>query len=244
MLAEIYGRETGCCGGRGGSMHLYDAGAGVLASVPIVASSIPLGVGAALASKQQGGAWISVAFLGDGSAEEGVFHESANFASVHDLPVIFVVENNLYSVYTPLRDRQPGRPLNDLAKAHGVEAYCADGNDVVSVHLVAAEAVKKARHGHGASMIFVDTYRWREHCGPNYDNDIGYRTPQEFEKWKAKCPVRVFEERLLKASIINEEVIENINKNLTAEIDEAFSFAIKSPFPKPETGGAEVYAER
>lgn len=130
MLGEIYGRATGCCGGRGGSMHLFDEEAGVLSSVPIVGSSIPVGVGAALAFQQRHESHVSMVFLGDAATEEGVFHESMNFASVHNLPVVFFVENNFYSVYTPLKDRQPNRPLSAYANTHTMATATVDGNNV------------------------------------------------------------------------------------------------------------------
>ena len=173
MLAEIYGRATGCCGGRGGSMHLFDKEAGVLASVPIVGSTIPIGVGAALTFVQLGSPRVSLIFLGDAATEEGVFHESMNFASLHNLPVIFFIENNLYSVYTSLKERQPKRPLTAYAQAHVMRATEVNGNDVLAVRSVTEEFVGEARLGKGPGLIVAETYRWLEHCGPNYDNDLG-----------------------------------------------------------------------
>ncbi len=242
MLAEIYGKAAGCCGGRGGSMHLFDDKAGVLASVPIVASAIPIGVGAALAAKQRCENRVCVAFLGDASLEEGAFHESANFAALHRLAVVFFVENNLYSVYTHLGDRQPQRPMTDLARAHGLPARHADGNDVLAVLEVAEEAVARARDGGGPSLIVADTYRWREHCGPNYDNDLGYRSPEEFEAWKALCPVRRFAETLRRDGMLDEQEDQRITQELGAEIEAAFAFAKEAPFPEPKTAGDRVYA--
>ncbi|HLN08988.1 MAG TPA: thiamine pyrophosphate-dependent dehydrogenase E1 component subunit alpha, partial [Xanthobacteraceae bacterium] len=197
MLAEIYGRSTGCCGGRGGSMHLFDDEAGVLASVPIVGSFIPLGTGAALSYRLANQDRVCIVFLGDGATEEGAFHESVNFAAVHRIPVIFFVENNLYSCYTGLADRQPNRPLSDLARAYGIPSAQVDGNDVLAVHATTAPAVSRARAAKGPTLIVADTYRWREHCGPNYDNDIGYRTVDEFHAWRARCPVESHAKRLL-----------------------------------------------
>jgi len=235
MLAEIYGKAAGCCGGRGGSMHLFDTDAGVLASVPIVGSSVPLGVGAALAFQQRGEDNVAIAFLGDGSLEEGVVHESMNFAARFRLPVVFFVENNFFSVYTPLDQRQPDRALSDVAGAHGLPAEAVDGNDVLAVQAATETAVARARAGDAASVIVAETYRWREHCGPNYDNDLGYRTEEEFQAWKARDPVAVFEAQL-------GLVTDGMRAEIMAEIDAAFAFAQAAPFPDGATAGDRVYA--
>jgi TPP-dependent pyruvate/acetoin dehydrogenase alpha subunit len=180
MMAEIYGKATGCCEGKGGSMHLLDLSVGYLGSTPIVGSTIPIGVGAAFGARMKGEERVTVVFFGEGATEEGVFHEAANFASLKKLPVVFVCENNLYSVYSPMSVRQPdGREVFNLAKGHGIESRQGDGNDVAEVYELAGEAVEKARRGGGPSFLEFKTYRWREHCGPNFDNDIGYRTEAE-----------------------------------------------------------------
>ncbi len=240
MLGELMGKTTGCCGGRGGSMHLFDAGAGMLLSLPIVAASIPVGVGAALAMKQRGNGGVAVIYLGDASLEEGVFHESANFAALHSLPAIFVCENNLYSVYTPLRERQPDRPLYGLGRAHGIPSEEIDGNDIEAVWRSAASAVARARDGGGPSFIQADTYRWREHCGPNYDNHIGYRTEAEFQSWKALDPIHRLRERIGKEMTDADE--SNLRREITAEITREFDAAEAAPYPDPSTISARVYA--
>jgi pyruvate dehydrogenase E1 component alpha subunit len=242
MMAEIHGKATGCCGGRGGSMHLFDIAAGVLASVPIVASSIPLAVGAALAFRQRGEDNVALAFLGDGSIEEGVFHESANLAVLFRLPVVFFAENNLFSVYTHIRDRQPARPLANAAKAHAMAADHIDGNLVVDVFNATDAAVQRARSGNGPTLIVADTYRWREHCGPNYDNDIGYRSAADFEAWKERCPVATFENYLINQGILDAKAKSAMDKEIAAEIAAAFDFAKAAPFPDPATAGDGVYA--
>jgi TPP-dependent pyruvate/acetoin dehydrogenase alpha subunit len=241
MMAEIYGRETGCCGGRGGSMHLFDDDAGVLLTLPIVASSIPIAVGAAFALRQQGSDALAVAFVGDGSVEEGVFHESMNLAAVHSLPVLFILENNLFSVYTNLDARQPKRPLTDLGTAHGVHSGAADGNDVEAVFNMTKAAAARARAGQGPSLLVFDTYRWREHCGPNYDNDIGYRTEAEFQSWKLKCPLTSLQRKLESAGKLSDAAATGMNSELMAEIDAAFDFADASPFPALPTAKDFVY---
>ncbi len=242
MIAEIHGKAAGCCGGRGGSMHLFDPAAGVLASVPIVASSIPLAVGAALAFRQRGEDNVALAFLGDGSIEEGVFHESANLASLFRLPVVFFAENNLFSVYTHIRDRQPARPLADVAKAHAMAADHVDGNRVVEVFKATEAAVQRARSGNGPTLIIADTYRWREHCGPNYDNDIGYRSEADFEAWKGRCPVAGFKKHLIDQGVLDAKTQGAMDKEIAAEIEAAFEFAKSAPFPDPATAGDRVYA--
>jgi len=242
MLSEIYGKETGCCGGRGGSMHLFDKKAGVLASVPIVGSTIPLGVGAALTFQQRDEPRVSMIFLGDAATEEGVFHESMNFASLLKLPVVFFVENNLYSVYTHLRDRQPQRPLTAYAKAHEIPSASIDGNDVLVVRKVVQEMVERARQNEGPSLIVADTYRWREHCGPSYDNDLGYRTMSEFKHWEHLCPVKKLREHLISLGILNDKIEASLTETIETEINEAFDSARKAPFPSPESAGLRVYA--
>lgn len=242
MLAEIYGKATGCLGGRGGSMHLSDPDKGLIASVPIVASSIPLAVGTALSDQIDGNNNVSVTFFGDASVEEGVFHESANFASLRKLPVIFVCENNLYSVYTPLKDRQPQRPLTDLAVAHGMHSIHVDGNDVLAVFNASQEAVARAREGKGPTFLLLDTYRWREHCGPGFDNHIGYRTEAEYETWHTRCPIEASRANLQGQKLLSQAEEHALMAGFKHEIDMAFEFAKSAPLPEPSWAAAHVYA--
>jgi pyruvate dehydrogenase E1 component alpha subunit len=242
MLAEIYGKAAGCVGGRGGSMHLMDIEKGVVASVPIVGSSIALAVGSALADKRAGRSHVTAAYFGDASVEEGVFHESANFAALHKLPIIFVCENNLYSVYTPLRARQPSRPLTDLAKAHDIAIWHGDGNDVTEVHRMTKVAVDRARKGKGPGFLLFDTYRWREHCGPNYDNTIGYRTEAEFKRWQRRDPIQRLARQLKSAGQLSAEREKEIAAEIAAEIDAAIDFARSTPLPTPMQAALHVYA--
>jgi TPP-dependent pyruvate/acetoin dehydrogenase alpha subunit len=240
MFAEICGKEAGCVGGRGGSMHLMDIGKGMMASIPIVASSIPLAVGSALADKRMRSDKVTVVFIGDASIEEGVFHESANFAVLHSLPVVFVCENNLYSVYTHLNQRQPDRPLTNVALAHGMHAVHGDGNDVEACFDLTAAAVRRARDGQGPSFILLDSYRWREHCGPSFDNHIGYRTEAEFRDWEQRCPLRRLHARLGDALTAERE--QQMTTEIGREIEAARAFAREAPLPDPSTAGMHVYA--
>jgi TPP-dependent pyruvate/acetoin dehydrogenase alpha subunit len=242
MLAELYGKAAGCCGGRGGSMHLFDTAAGVLLSLPIVGSSIPIGVGAALAFRQQGRDSVAVIYLGDAALEEGVYHESANFAALRGLPAVFVCENNLYSVYTPLDERQPARPLVEMGRAHGLACCHVDGNDVRAVLRASTEAVDQARGGGGASFILADTYRWREHCGPNYDNDLGYRSEQEFQAWRKRDPIARHRRLLTEAGVLDADQEAAMVRDIEDEIAEAFAFAKAAAYPEAETAGEGVYA--
>lgn len=243
MIAELYGRQTGCCQGKGGSMHLIDLSVGMLGAVPIVGSTIPIGVGAAFGTVLRGSPKLVVVFLGDGAMEEGAFHESANFAALKKLPVLFVCENNFFSVYSPLEVRQPAnREIVEVAKAYGMKEWQGDGNDVEEVYRITGEALKEVRSGCGPAFLEFKTYRWREHCGPAYDNDLGYRSPREFEEWRRRCPVKNFEEKLLRERILNTAAIQKMKEAILTELDQAFQFAWESPYPAKELLGKDIYA--
>ena len=243
MLAEMYGRATGCAGGKGGSMHLIDLTVGFKGAAPIVGSTIPISVGAAFAAKYKGEPTVTVSFFGEGSTEEGVFHEAANFAVLHQLPVVFVCENNLYSVYSPLDVRQPeGREVFEQARSYGMPALKADGNNAVEVYTHAQEAVERARAGGGPTFLEFTTYRWREHSGPNFDNDIGYRTEEEFLEWQRHDPVSALEQELLGSGTLAQGDPEQIASELRAEIDAAVEFAQSSPYPPESELLSNVYA--
>lgn len=241
MLAEFYGKETGCSGGRGGSMHLIDVAAGFLGSTPIVGSTIPIAVGAALAAAMRGESRVVAVFFGDGATEEGVFHESVNFAALRGLPVLFVCENNLYSVHSPLSVRQsPRRDLTAIADANGLASARLDGNDVELVYAAAIEAVERGRAGEGPTLLELDTYRWRTHCGPGYDGDLGYRTEVELEAWRERDPVAGAKRQLLAEGAYAVE-LERVEVEIETEIDEAVTFAKESPFPDPANALEDVY---
>ena len=242
MLCEIYGRAPGCVGGRGGSMHLLDDEAGVLACLPIVGTSVPLGVGVAYAAKRKGEDTVVMVFLGDAVMEEGVFHECANFAALHSLPVVFVCENNDLSFYTSLEVRQPDRPMTDIAKAHTITVQELDGNDTIAVFEAANVAVVQARTGGGPSFLMCNTRRWREHCGPRYDYELDQMTEKEFQALRADCPVSRLGAQLREAGLLDDAGEDALRAELGREIEEAFEFARNAPFPEPETAGDHVYA--
>jgi TPP-dependent pyruvate/acetoin dehydrogenase alpha subunit len=243
MVAELYGRATGCCGGRGGSMHLIDQRAGFLGATPIVGGTVPLAVGAAWAARLKNEDKIGLAFFGDGCFEEGVVHESMNFAALHKLPVLFVCENNNFSVYTPLIERQPVRPIHVIAQAHGCGAWHSDGNDVETVYALAREAVHRARTGAGPQFLEFDVYRWREHCGPNFDDELNYRSADEIAAGKASDPVSRMRAKLLQEGHMTQSALEAMTQQIMREIDEAFEFALSSPTPTCRDGAGKIYAQ-
>ena len=244
MLAELYGKVSGCAMGKGGSMHLIDLEAGLFAAVPIVGSTIPIGVGTAWGFMQQDKSNIVVIFFGDGATEEGVFHESIDFASLKGLPVLFVCENNFYSVYSPLEVRQaPSRVIADIAKAHGLRSCQGNGNNVAEVYKLATESVEYIRGGGGPVLIELETFRWLEHCGPNWDDDVGYRRENELDDWLEKCPIRRMEATLLGEGQLTQEAIEEFRRIIGDEIDDAFKFAEESEFPDASLLWEHVYAE-
>ena len=243
MLAELYGKATGCSAGKGGSMHLIDLAAGFLGAVPIVGSTISIGVGAALASVLQGVPQLTAIFFGDGATEAGVFHESLNFAAIHKLPVLFVCENNLYSVLTPLAWRHPeGREIARLAEGEGLLSLQGDGNDPEVVHAVAGRAIAHARSGAGPVFVEFKTYRWLEHCGPLDDQHLGYRPPGEFDAWVARDPVKLYRDRCQERGVAGETEVAAMVTAIAAEIDDAVSFAKASPFPARDQLAAHLYA--
>lgn len=230
MIAEIYGKETGCCGGRGGSMHLVDNSAGFGGSTAIVGGTVPIAVGAAWASKLEGRDNIAAVFFGDGCFEEGVLHESMNFAAMMRLPVLFICENNGYAVYTGVAERQPKRPIYQVARAHGLEAQQEDGNDAEAVFRIAATAVKAAREGGGPQFLELRTFRSLEHCGPESDDHLGYRAPEEVSYWRGRCPIALAKARLVEQGW-QEKDLEALMEPVREEINLAFQFARESPAP-------------
>lgn len=241
MIAELLGRETGCSRGRGGSMHLIDTRAGLYGSSSIIAGAIPIATGAALSSALQKNGKVSVVFFGDAGAEQGVFYESANFAALKKLPIVFVCENNLYSVCTPLAKRQPNKDLYRRLAGFAIPGYKVDGNDVLEVYDIAGKTIGDARAGKGPSLIECKTYRWRDHAGSGADIKMGYRTQKEVERWMARCPIKRLEALLKKRNILSDKEKTSIVNTIGKEIAEAFDFAKKSPLPGEDGLSAHLY---
>ena len=244
MIAEIYGKVTGCTSGKGGSMHLIDKSVGFMGSTSIVGNTIPLAVGLGLSIKLQKTDQVSCVFFGDAAAEEGVFFESINFAVLKELPVLFICENNLYSVYSPLSVRQPkGRKIFEMARGLGITSEQVDGNNCLEVYSKTRAAIENIRKGKGPYFIEFGTYRWREHCGPFFDNDLGYRTEEEFMIWKERDPLMLLKKQLSEQGIIGLKDIKEMKKTIQLEVDEAFDFAESSPFPKHTEAFLNLYSE-
>jgi pyruvate dehydrogenase E1 component alpha subunit len=244
MISEIYGKSTGCSKGKGGSMHLIDLAVRFMGSTAIVGNSIPIGVGLGLSAQLKDTEDVSCVFLGDGAIEEGVFFESLNFAAVRKLPVLFICENNFYSVYTSLSVRQPpNRNIAKMIEAFGVKSISAEGNDAYVVYEHLSNAFAEIRSGSGPIFMEFSTYRWREHCGPAFDDELGYRTAEEVAFWKAKDPIAKITQAL-------ETVVPNFHSRITSdiltikrEIKSAFEFAEHAPYPAPEEAFKGVFAD-
>ena len=242
MMAELYGRQTGCASGKGGSQNLVDLAVGFMGSVPILASTISVAVGAALGTTMRGEDRIVVSYFGDAAVEEGIFHETMNYASVEKLPVLFVCENNLYGVQSALDVRQfAGRRIVDIAAAHAVPATSGDGNDIDEVWRLAGAAIAAIRGGGWPAMLELATYRWLEHCGPNDDTAIGYRSAAELESWRDRCPVARCRDALLAEGGLTKADFAAMERDIAAEMDAAVAFARNSPFPPPDALASHVF---
>ena len=233
MLAEIYGFKEGCSKGIGGSMHLIDLKKNFYGSTAIVSSSIPVGVGIGYSMKINNTKNLVCIYIGDASVEEGVFFEAINFCVIKELPVVFVCENNFYSVYTHLKDRQPHkRKIYKLAKAMGAKSYKLSQNNPFKLYSNLNKIFHKIRQNPKVHFIEIETYRYLEHCGPNDDTNLGYRSYNEVNKWKKKDPIKFSKNYLISKKIMSEKKIENLNKNLLKKIHNDFQYIAKLKRPQ------------
>lgn len=230
MMAELFGRATGASRGRAGSAHLSTVERNCF-SAPILGAMPPVAVGAALSFRLDRTKNVAVAFLGDAAVEEGAVMESMNFASLHRLPVLFVCENNFFSTATHIRDRQPPSPINRRMRAFGLPTAHVNGMDVVKVNELAGLFVEGARRGRGPAFMECQTYRYREHVGPNYDWENPYRTREEVQAWMRRCPIARLRRRLRRDGAFDDTAFEKMREEIDREIDEAFAFAESSPWP-------------
>lgn len=243
MIAELYGKETGCAGGKGGSMHLVDEKAGIQAAVPIVGSTIPIGVGISWAMKLNKKKNLVVIYFGDGATEEGVFLESMDFASLHSLPCLFVCEDNNFSVYSGLNKRQSAkRSVVKIAQAIGLDAISMDGNNVFDVYQKTNNIINNIRKKKRPYLIHFKTFRHLEHCGPNNDDFLKYRSKAYIKYWMNKCPIKLSKKFLKKKYNLNDNEFSKIEKKIIKEVNQAFVFAKKSNFPKLKKLKKDIYA--
>jgi TPP-dependent pyruvate/acetoin dehydrogenase alpha subunit len=241
MMAEIYGRKTGYCKGKGGSMHIADFGIGMLGANGIVAAGLPIAAGAALAAQLEGGDRVVVLFFGDGATNEGEFHEVLNLASIWKLPLIFACENNLYSVNTPVHYATGLEHVSERATGgYGIPSAIVDGNDVVAVHEATKKTVAEVRAGGGPVFMEFMTYRWRGHFEAPGLPDL--RPVEEIETWKEKCPIAGLERILLENGMASRQKLEEINARVMQKIESAVSYALASPFPAPEDALDDVFS--
>ena len=243
MIAELHCKKTGCSKGYGGSMHLIDISVGHLGSSSIVGGGIPIGTGCGLAIQMKKENRVSVVFFGDGAADEGVLYESLNFAILKKLPVIYILENNQWSVCSHVSARQAGQNIFHRASPDLLFTRKIDGNDVSLVYETALQAVERARSGQGPSFIECETYRILGHSGCEAQDCSGYRELEEVESWKTKCPVNNFQTILLEEKVLDPGELAGMEERIAAEIDEAFAFALASPLPTEEDLHKFLYCE-
>lgn len=246
LVAEIYGKETGCSRGRGGSMHLIDPSIGFLGAAPIVAGTISLALGAALSSAVRKDKRVTVSFFGDGATGEGVLYESLNFAALKKLPLLFVCENNLYATHMPISECRSNNNIVKTGLPFCIESYRVDGNDVLKVYEAGSEAIAACRTGKGPVFLECMTYRMRGHVGPD-DNIQGCHTdirPQkEISGWRVKDPIKRFERHLLKHGVMNENEFGKVLEQVKTEVDDAHAFSRESPYPKKGDLAKYVFAD-
>jgi TPP-dependent pyruvate/acetoin dehydrogenase alpha subunit len=239
FMLELFGKPGGCCGGKGGSMHVGDLSVGMIPSIAIVGANLPVGTGAALAFKMRKEPRVSVSFTGDGGVAEGAFHEAVNIAAVWDLPVLYVIENNRYAASTHFSRNTRLKQLSELASAYGIPGVTIDGNDVVAVFEAATEAVERARSGGGPSIIEAMTYRITGH---NRRDPCNYMPPEERERALETEPIRRFEEFLVAGGHISREQVAELRQEIEQQVEQAVEIATAAPDPNPEDALQDVYA--
>jgi pyruvate dehydrogenase E1 component alpha subunit len=239
MMAEMWGKASGICQGRSGEMHVSDPTCGILASDGIVGGGVPMAVGAAYAAQVRGSDQVTAVFFGEGAANTGGCHEAMNMAAAWNLPILFVLENNLYMEMTPIRDVVKTPDLAVRAKAYDFPGSVVDGNDVLEVHGAVQKAVTRARKGEGPSLLELKTYRW----GGHFQGDPArYRTREEEQAWKAKCPVKRMREHLLGKKVLSSQALSEVEKEVENEVEAAIVHAQESAAPDPQDALKHVYA--
>ena len=239
MMAELYGKKTGYCKGKGGSMHIADVDIGILGANGIVGAGIPIAAGAALSAKMRGTDQVVVCFFGDGASNTSRFHEGINLASIWKLPVVYLVENNQYAESTPISYAANVANLADRAAAYGIPGVTVDGYDVLAVYEAVGKAVARARKGEGPTLVESKTYRYRGHFEGDQQT---YKTKNEVDGWVKKDPIPRFKKKLIEMGVLTEKEANEIDQAMLKELDDAVKFTQESPFPAPEETLEDVYA--
>jgi len=242
MMAELYGRRTGYCKGKGGSMHIADMTLGILGANGIAGGGLPIAVGAAWSAKWRRTDQVAVCFFGDGSSNNGTFHESLNLASLHRLPVVFVCENNFYGISVCQQKHQAISDISVRAAGYDMPGEVVDGNDVLRVYEAAVKAVGRARKGQGPTLLECKTYRWRGHHEGDPNQGERYRTKEEIATWMAKCPIQRLSRELIHQKIATRKTLEAIEQEIHEAIDAAVAYAAQSDFPALGEMYEDVYA--
>ena len=236
MMAELFGKSTGYCRGKGGSMHAADVSLGILGANGIVGAGIPIATGSGMASKIKGTDEVTLCFFGDSASNQGTFHESINMAAAWNLPIVYIIENNLFGISVDIRRVTKEHQLSKRAVGYGIPGYTIDGNDAFAVYETVKEAVERARKGEGPTLIECLTYRWQGH----HVGDPGeYRAPEELAAWKAREPLIVFKEK----GILTDAEIAEIEESVNKEIAEACKFAEESPYPQESEAFTDVFVD-
>jgi pyruvate dehydrogenase E1 component alpha subunit len=239
-FGELMGRTSGCCRGVGGSMHLTDFSRGLIGAFAIIGAGLPVAVGAAMSAKLRGSSAAAVTFFGDGATNIGTFHESLNMASVWKAPVVFVIENNLYGEYSPVRDTTPLDDLAERATAHAMPGVIVDGQDVDAVHEIISIALERARAGEGPTLVEAKTYRYRGH---SRTDPAKYRAEGELERWMQRDPIDLFGAKLVAENVLDEDQQMTLRNDVRSAVDSAAALAAEAPIPTLEEIEAYVYAD-
>jgi len=238
MVAELLGKETGYCKGKGGSMHIADVSLGILGANGIVGGGFGIATGAGLSAKMRGTKQVAICFFGDGAAQQGIFHESVNLASIWKLPVVYLCENNLYALTNPQKNNQNIKNLADRADSYGIPGVIADGMDVVDVYMKVSEAVNRARNGEGPTLIEAKTYRYKGH----YVGDpVEYIPQKEYDYWIEKCPIKQFKKKLISENILTEKESDLMEKEIGDEIKVATDYAKSCSLPSTDQLYEDVF---
>ncbi len=242
MMAELLGRAAGYCKGKGGSMHIADFEGGNLGANGIVGGGFPIATGAGIGIQNRGTDQVVVCFFGDGAANQGTFHESLNLAALWKLPVLYVCENNQYALSTPLRESVGFPELSERGRGYGIPGVRVDGNDVSEVSAAATEAIRRARAGEGPTLLDCLTYRFFGHFTGDKGHGVAYRTREEMEQWRARCPIARLKDRLLADGALSEEAAGAIEARAEVAIAAAAQFGLESPWPSPDEALQDVFA--